>query len=87
MPRYSGELCHLRRNRDVRLCRPCLDEGKPISWFELHPDGKRTMFTSSAALYGAAMLDHEGAPDLNQEQFEDLTKTLRAADVETGGSA
>ena len=71
----------------MRLCRPCLDERKPISWFELHPNGKRTTVTSSAAHYGAAMLDHEGTPELTQEQFEDLTKTLRPADEGAGGSA
>ena len=29
------------------------------------------LFTSSAALYGAALLDQEGAPKLTQEQFEE----------------
>ena len=41
----------------------------------LRPDGTQALFTSSAALDGAAMLDHEGAHELTQEQFEDLTKT------------
>ena len=48
---------------------PVLGREVPISWFALHSNGKRTMFTSSAALYGAAMLDQEGAPELTQEQF------------------
>ena len=70
---------------DVPLCGPCLDETEPISWYRREADGSRVLVTSSAALYGAAMLDHEGAPELTQEQFEDLTKTLRAADEETLG--
>ena len=30
--------------------------------------GSKCCLTSGATLYGAAMLDHEGAPELTQEQ-------------------
>ena len=54
----------------------------------LHPsssndDGTRTFYIDGDALYAAELLDQEGAPELTQEQFEELTEEMRKAREET----
>ena len=53
------------------------------TWIEYHDDGTRTFHTSSAALYAAEMLDQTDAPELTQEQFEELAEEIRSVDDET----
>ena len=51
---------------------------------ELRPDGTWVIVTSGDALYAAAMLDDDDAPELKEEQFQDLTKAIRDADRAEG---
>ena len=42
-----------------------------------NPDGTRTFFVDQDRLEGAAMLDGDDAPELTEEQFEELTDEMR----------
>ena len=70
------------------LCFRCVKEeqatrGLPTR-IELRPDGTWVIVTSGDALYAAAMLDDDDAPELKEEQFQDLTKAIRDADRAEG---
>ena len=56
-----------------------------VTRIEYHDDGHRTFHIDSDALYAAELLDHEGAPELTQEQFEELTDEMRKAREEADG--
>ena len=72
---------------DVRLCRPCVDE-KPISWFELYPNGNRTdIYVQRRPLSGGHAGPTRARPSLPKSSLKGLAKTLWSADEETGGSA
>ena len=43
------------------------------------PDGTRVWHVSEDALYAASLLEGEDAPELTQEQFEELTDEMRKA--------
>ena len=70
-------------------------EKEPITRIVDNGDGTRTFYTSADALAAAEMLDHEDAPELSEDEFEELTDEMRnareeaeqeesAADGETG---
>ena len=52
---------------------------EPITRIVDNGDGTRTFYTSGDALEAAEMLDYEGAPELTQEEFEELTEEMRKA--------
>ena len=51
----------------------------PTTWVEINPDG------ASDAAHAAAMLDFDGAPELSQEEFQELTGIMRKVREETSG--
>ena len=52
---------------------------EPITRIVDNGDGTRTFYTSGDALEAAEMLDYEGAPELTEEEFEELTGEMRKA--------
>ena len=48
-----------------------------MATYKDNPDGTRTWYVSEDALYAASMLEGEDAPELTQEQFEELTDEMR----------
>ena len=52
---------------------------EPITRIVENGDGTRTFYTSGDALAAAEMLDYEDAPELTQEEFEELTDEMRKA--------
>ena len=60
---------------------------EPITRIVDNGDGTRTFYTSADALEAAEMLDYEGAPELTQEEFEELTEEMRKAREEAEGEA
>ena len=71
------------------LCRGCLDKEmatrRPTTLLEVNPDGTRTLHIASDATHAAAMLDYDGAPELSQEEFGELTGIMRKVREETSG--
>ena len=55
-----------------------------MTTFEEKPDGTRTWYVDEDALAAAAFLDYEGAPELTEEQFDELTEEVRKAKDEVG---
>ena len=58
---------------------------RPATWVEVNPDGTRTFHIDSDAAHAAAMLNYEGAPELSQEEFQELTGIMRKVREETSG--
>ena len=54
------------------------------TWKE-NPDGTRTWHVDQDALYAASLLEGEDAPELTQEQFEQLTDEMRKVREEEEG--
>ena len=50
-----------------------------------NPDGTRTWHVDQDALYAASLLEGEDAPELTQEQFEQLTDEMRKVREEEEG--
>ena len=50
-----------------------------MTTYHENPDGTRHWIVDPDALQAAAFLDDEGAPELTQEQFDELTCEMRAA--------
>ena len=50
-----------------------------------NPDGTRTWYVDQDALYAASLLEGEDAPELTQEQFEQLTDEMRKVRKEEEG--
>ena len=48
-----------------------------MTTWEWNEDGTRTWYVDEDALAAAAFLDYEGAPELTEEQFEELTEEMR----------
>ena len=44
-----------------------------------NPDGTRTFFVDQDRIQAASLLDYEGAPELTEEQFEELVEEMRKA--------
>ncbi len=57
----------------------------PLRWVEVNPDGTRTFHIDSDAAHSAAMLDYDGATEMSQEEFEELTGVMRKVREETSG--
>ena len=54
-----------------------------------NPDGTATFYIDSDALHAASMLEDPGAPELDEEEFEELVDAMREAreEADAGGSA
>ena len=50
-----------------------------------NPDGTRTWHVDQDALYAASLLEGEDAPELTQQQFEQLTDEMRKVRGEEEG--
>ena len=50
-----------------------------------NPDGTRTWHVDQDALYAASLLEGEDAPELTQQQFEQLTDEMRKVREEEEG--
>ena len=50
-----------------------------VTHIEYNDDGTRHFYISGDALYASELLDHEGAPELTPEKFEELTEEIRKA--------
>ena len=53
------------------------------TYYEENPDGTRTFYIDQDAAEAAALLDYTGAPEVTEEQFEELTEELRQAREQT----
>ena len=53
--------------------------GVIVTHIEYNDDGTRNFYISGDALYASELLDHEGAPELTPEKFEELTEEMRKA--------
>ena len=60
---------------------------EPITRIVENGDGTRTFYTSADALAAAGMLDYEDAPELSEEEFEELTDEMRKAREEADQEA
>ena len=71
------------------FCAGCIEDAKAlpgvVTYIELHDDGRRTFHTDPDAFYAAGLLDHEGAPELTREQFDELTARMKKARKKTSG--
>ena len=54
-----------------------------VTHIEENDDGTLTYHVSSDALHAASMLDNPDAPELTEEQFDELTDEMRKAREET----
>ena len=48
-----------------------------VTHIEENDDGTRTFHIDSDALHAASMLDSPDAPELTEEQFDELTEEIR----------
>ena len=58
---------------------------EPMTTWKNNPDGTRTWYVDQDALYAASLLEGEDAPELTQEQFEQLTDEMRKVREEKEG--
>ena len=56
------------------------------TWIEEMPDGTRRFHIDQATLEAGSMLDYDGAPELTDEDFAELTEEMRLDQADMTGA-
>ena len=75
----------LRHGDTAAVPEECCHKEEPMTTWKDNPDGTRTWHVDQDALYAASLLEGEDAPELTQQQFEQLTDEMRKVREEEEG--